>query len=145
MAAKPFSLLKFPQANEDTVNVVRRPARVKGIENHLSICERIGVSRKDILAPLLGYCPGRPPKHGAMALTPSCVMFCQKTKLGDSLTDIHLSQISAVQAARLLKQTLITIHSPGLAFQFATRMPQDDIMYFISLLRIRIKNQSWMY
>lgn len=136
----PFSLINFPKQGREALQATHASARIKGLENHLSVCDRIGLDRTAIEAPLSGYSPGRPPKHGVLVLNDSHVLFCQKTKLGDAVVEIAMSKISAVQTSRLLKQTLIKIHSAGLDFQFATRMPQNDISNFMCLLRIKSKS-----
>ena len=137
--ATPFNLINFSKQGGQA----RKPAlvfpKIKGVENHLSVCQRIGLDPLSFDAPLAGYCPGRPPKHGALVLTQSHIVFCQKTKLGDAFIEIKMSRVSAFQTSRLLKQTMITIHTSGLNFQFATRMPQNDVANFVKLLRERTK------
>jgi len=113
--ATPFNLINFPKQGRQARKTAPVFPKIKGLENHLSVCQRIGLDRLSFDAPLAGYCPGRPPKHGALVLTQS------------------------FQTSRLLKQTLITIHTAGLNFQFATRMPQNDIASFMRLLRERSK------
>lgn len=117
-------------------------AHAKNLENHLSVCIGAGLDPDQTLAPLMGYCPGRPPKHGVLALHKSCIIFCQKTRVGEAFMQINISQISALQVSRLLKQNLITLHCAGLNFQFATRVSQDSVSYFLSHLNKRMKTES---
>jgi len=137
--ATPFNLINFPKQGRQARKTAPVFPKIKGLENHLSVCQRIGLDRLSFDAPLAGYCPGRPPKHGALVLTQSHIIFCQKTKLGDAFIEIEMSRVSAFQTSRLLKQTFITIHTAGLNFQFVTRMPQNDIASFMRLLRERSK------
>lgn len=141
MTAKPFSLITFPKRGKAALRTTHASARIKGLENHLSVCERIGVERDTLEAPLSGYCPGRPPKHGILVISENQIIFCQKAKFGDAVTEVFIPRISGVQLSRLLKQTLLTIYGSGPDFQFATRMPPEDITHFMLLLRQRIKGQ----
>lgn len=115
------------------------PSRPKGMDKHLSVFPNDSKDAANLSAPLSGYCPGRPPRYGAVALTETQLVFCQKTRLGETLTYIQLSQISAYEVSRLIRHHLIKVYSPGLTFEFATRMQDKDIKCFLSLLSLRLK------
>jgi len=138
MLAKNLTYPKFGK----TIHVLKpKLARPKNLANHLSVCKGYGIKPSQLAAPLMGYCPGRPPKHGVLALDEDRVIFCQKTRLGEAFTQIHMSQLPAIQISKLMKQSLMTFHCPGLNFEFATRMPADDVRRFIMLFNSRLNNQ----
>ena len=125
--------------------LLARPITPKGIgsaKKHLKVLLDFGVSDLDIAVSLLGHCPGRPPKHGAIALTQSGVIFCHKTRLGGAIQRIQLSHISGFEVSKFIKQHVIKIYSSASHIEFVTRMAEKDVQSFISELNFKLENST---
>lgn len=131
------SLVTFSRGPLEEHSVRPRP---KAMENHLSACLGAGLTTASLSNPLSGYCPGRPPKYGVIVLSENEFIFCQKNRMGESLTRIQLSHISAVQNSRFIKHHLLKVYSPGFIFEFASRMNPRDVHAFLLLLSSRLKD-----
>jgi len=93
--------------------------RITGVDKHLSALSELGYHELDFAATLLGHCPGRPPKPGAIAVTEAGLVFSQKTRY-------HV----------------IKIYSPAMSFEFITRMPEKDIHRFVAIFSSKLENNS---
>lgn len=116
--------------------------RVGGAAKHLKLLSDFGVSDLDSTVPLLGHCPGRPPKHGGLALTHSSVIFCHKTRLGGTIKRLQLSQISGFEVSKFVKQYVLKIYSSASNIEFVTRMTEKDVQSFIRQLNFKLENSS---
>ena len=116
--------------------------RIMGVDKHLATLSALGFQDLDFAATLLGHCPGRPPKPGAIAVTETGLVFSQKTRLGGSFKLIQLAHVSGYEISKFLKHHVIKIYSPAMSFEFITRMPEKDIHRFIAIFRSKLENNS---
>ena len=116
--------------------------RIMGVDKHLVTLSALGFHDLDFAATLLGHCPGRPPKLGAIAVTKAGLVFSQKTRLGGSLKLMQLAHISGYEVSKFLKHHVIKIYSPAMSFEFITRMPEKDIHKFVSIFSSKLENNS---
>lgn len=107
----------------------------KSKDKHLLALEAIGGEGAKILVSLRGYRPGRPPRYGTLVLTKDNLVFCQKSKMGESILNLPLSQVSAHEITRVMKHFIIKVYMPGLEFSFSTRMPASELREFSILLQ----------
>ena len=124
-------------------NVIAGPPqrlRSKADDKHLLVLEKLNVGSDQTIASLRGYRPSRPPKYGTLVLTDETLIFCQKSRLGDSALSLRLSTVSAYEITRLMKQHSLKVYTPGLEYVFATRASLNDMNAFTSALQIRLKN-----
>jgi len=116
--------------------------RIMGVDKHLSALSELGYHELDFVATLLGHCPGRPPKPGAIAVTEAGLVFSQKTRLGGSFKLMQLAHISGYEVSKFLKHHIIKIYSPATSFEFITRMPEKDIHRFVAVFSSKLENNS---
>lgn len=138
MLSKPLIAKFTPKASAHSFAL----SRGTGARKHLTALSILGFEDFKVTTSLLGYCPGRPPKQGVIALMQDTFVFCHKTRLGGTVKQIQFSHISGFEISRFIKQHVIKIYSPALNFEFVTRMPETDVQSFILELKSTLKYNS---